>query len=95
MSSAITEKTCEAWFVLEAGDLRGLPSPFVVRVTQHRTTDLGFKTLDELNAWAEAMGADTKSTDVGGMTQVTAEGTLHDFPVSVFACVTDLVAVAR
>lgn len=93
--SAMTERTCEAWFILEAGDLRNLPSPFVVRVTEHRVTELGFKTADEFTAWAEAMGAETKRADVGGLIQWTAEGTLHDFPVAIFVCGTDLVAGAR
>lgn len=95
MTAPITEKACEAWMVLEAGDLRGLPAPFVVRVTEHRVTELGFKTVDQFNTWAEALDADVTSADVGGLIQQTAEGSLHDFPVSVFVCVTDLVEVAR
>lgn len=94
MSAPITEKAREAWYILEAADLRGLPTPFVVKAYEHRV-ELGVRTVDEFNTWAEALAADVKTSDVGGLTQQTVEGTLLDLPVTVFVTATDLVAVAR
>ena len=88
MTTSITAKTCEAWFLLEAADMRGLPAPFVVRVTQHRTTELGLKTGEEFDRWVEALAVDPVTNDVGGLVQRTASGELHEMAVSVFVCET-------
>jgi hypothetical protein len=86
MTAAITAKSCEAWFILEAADLRGLPAPFVVRITDHRVTELGLKTSADFDVWAAALHADPQTYDTGGMVQRTASGLLHEMAVSVFVC---------
>jgi hypothetical protein len=86
MTAAITAKSREAWFILEAADLRGLPAPFVVRVTEHRVTELGLKSSAAFAVWAAALNADPTTYDTGGMVQRTATGVLRDMPVSVFVC---------
>jgi hypothetical protein len=86
MTAAITAKSRDAWFILEAADLRGLPAPFVVRVTEHRVTELGLKSSAAFDTWATALNADPTTYDTGGMVQRTATGVLHDMPVSVFVC---------
>jgi hypothetical protein len=86
MTRTITAKSREAWFILEAADLRGLPAPFVVRVTEHRVTELGLRSSAAFAVWAAALNADPTTYDTGGMVQRTATGLLHDLPVSVFVC---------
>lgn len=84
MTSPITTKACEAWFLLEAADLRGLPAPYDVAVTDHSVTKLGLRTVDELNTWAEAIGSEVTSRAVEDRTHWHAEGELHEMSVVLF-----------
>lgn len=93
-TSSITLKARDAYFACEAADLRGLPAPFVVKAYEHRI-ELGVRTVDEFNTWAEALDADVQTSDRGGLDLRTVEGTLLDVPVLVFVCATDLVGSAR
>lgn len=93
MTSAITAKTCEAWFLLEAADLRGLPAPFDVSVTDYGPTKLGLRSVDEINAWADALASPVTSRAVDNRTHWNTEGVLHDMPVSLFV-VTSLAEVS-
>lgn len=93
MTSSITAKTCEAWFLLEAADLRGLPAPFDVSVTDYGPTKLGLRTVDDLSVWADALNAHVTCREVAARFHWTTEGTLHDLPVSLFV-VTSLAEVA-
>lgn len=88
MTSSITAKTCEAWFLLEAADLRGLPAPFDVSVTEGQTR-LGLRSVDDLRAWADALNTDVPAPrERAGRYHWNVEGKLHDLPVSLFVVTT-------
>lgn len=93
MTSPITAKTCEAWFLLEAADLRGLPAPYDVSVTDYGPVKLGLRTVDEINTWAAVIGSSVTSRTVNGRIHWNTEGALHDLPVALFV-VTELVQVS-
>lgn len=95
-TESITTKACEAWFVLEAADLRGLPQPFDVSVTDHTDgTRIGLKSPTDLRAWAEAIDADVKVSYHAGRTHLTAEGELHEMRVHVFHVMAAVVTTPR
>lgn len=92
MTSPITAKTCEAWFLLEAADMRGLPTPYCVDITDHGTK-LGLRTPSDLRTWAVSLDTDYDVRQVGDRLHWNAEGVLHDIPVALFV-VTDAEQVA-
>lgn len=84
MTSPITAKTCEAWFLLEAADLRGLPAPFDVSVTDYGAVKLGLRSVSDLDAWATSLDTYATVRQVDGRNHHNAEGVLVDVPVSLF-----------
>lgn len=93
MTSSITTKACEAWFLMEAADLRGLPAPFAIDVTDYAATKVAVRSRDEIVAWAEAIGSNVTEREVSGRIHWNATGELHEMAVSV-ACVSSVAAVA-
>ena len=73
---------------LWAADLRGLPTPFSVRVWESGRIELQFKTRDEVVTWAEAMDVDLDSE----VPNLRASGELLDVPITVCAWVPEEVA---
>lgn len=80
----ITERACQAWWLLEAAELRGLPSPRSLAVSDYGTTTLGLEDLDQLNTWAETLDIPIDChVDSAGNAHHVVEGELHDLPVRV------------
>lgn len=87
---SITGKARDAWYVLEAAELRGLPAPYNIDYSTLSPIRLAVHTPADVQAWAETLDADVDtSSDTDGNIHWRTDGHLYDdIPVAVYAVVT-------
>jgi len=83
MTSPITAKACEAWWILEAADLRGLPAPFVAKAYADRV-ELQVRP-EDFERWAEALDGVPLTSHILGGVERKIVGELLDHAVTVSA----------